>query len=225
MNQKIALSAHTIISGSTGSGKSVLMNNFLSSLIKLPPYQWRLWICDPKRVDYIDYKPICEQYATEPEQIDRLLQKAVDFMESRYREMQRNHWKECPYYHVFIICDEFGQILRSPKAVSALDQLLRLGRAARVHVIAANQNAARTNGCPSFLRVNFTCQIGLHCVDKIASRQATGFTGCELLPLYGYAYCMTPQDTKPVLYQIDKKSDEEIRQAITNALRTMGKIR
>ena len=151
------------------------------------------------------------------EQIDRLLQKAVHFMESRYRDMQRNRWKECPYYHVFIICDEFGQILRSHKAVSALDQLLRLGRAARVHVIAANQNAARTNGCPSFLRVNFTCQIGLHCVDKIASRQATGFTGCELLLLYGYCYVMTPALLKPELYEIEKVPDDEIKKRIEAA--------
>lgn len=217
MNQKIALSAHTIISGSTGSGKSVLMNNFLSSLIKLPAYQWQLWICDPKRVDYMDYKPLCRKYATEPEQIDKLLNDAVNEMERRYKYMMAARDKEWMRDHIFIICDEFGQILRSPKAVSALDQLLRLGRAARVHVIAANQNAARTNGCPSFLRVNFTCQIGLHCVDRIASRQATGFPGCELLPLYGYAYCMTPQDTQPVLYQINKKSDEEIREAINIA--------
>ena len=219
MNNKIALSAHTIISGSTGSGKSVLMNNFLSALIKLPAYQWQLWICDPKRVDYMDYKPLCRKYATEPEQIDKLLNDAVNEMERRYKRMMQEGWREWMGDHIFVICDEFGQILRSKKAVSALDQLLRLGRAARVHVIAANQNAARTNGCPSFLRVNFTCQIGLHCVDKIASRQATGFTGCEALPLYGYAYCMTPQDTKPVLYQIDKKSDDEIRQAINDAMK------
>lgn len=218
MNNKIAHSAHTIISGSTGSGKSVLMNNFLCALIREPSYAYDLWIIDPKRVDYIDYRPLCEQYATEPEQIDKLLQNAVNEMERRYGYMMARKLKEYPSSHLFIICDEFGQVLRSKNAVSALDQLLRLGRAARVHVIAANQNAARTNGCPSFLRVNFTCQIGLHCVDKIASRQATGFTGCELLPLYGYAYCMTPQDTKPVLYQIPKKTDEEIRQRINEAI-------
>lgn len=218
MYDKIAINAHTIISGSTGSGKSVLMNGFLTALIEIEYWKYQLWICDPKRVDYIDYKPLCTEYATEPMQIDRLLEKAVNAMESRYRSMTQQGLKEWEGNHIFIICDEFGQILRSKKAVSALDQLLRLGRAARVHVIAANQNAARTNGCPSFLRVNFTCQIGLHCVDKIASRQATGFTGCELLPLYGYAYCMTPDVTKPELYKINKVSDEEIKRLIADAI-------
>lgn len=215
---KIASNAHTIISGSTGSGKSVLLNGFLYELLTLESWKYQLWICDPKRVEYIEYKPLCKEYATEPEQIERVLQKAVSVMENRYRDMTRDHLKEYPYDHIFIICDEFGQILRSKRAVSALDQLLRLGRAARVHVIAANQNAARTNGCPSFLRVNFTCQIGLHCVDKIASRQATGFTGCELLPLYGYAYCMTPDVTKPELYKITRRSDEQIEQRINEAI-------
>lgn len=215
---KIASNAHTIISGSTGSGKSVLLNGFLYELLTLESWKYQLWICDPKRVEYIDYKPMCKEYATEPEQIERVLQKAVDEMERRYREMTKERVKEYRYDHIFIICDEFGQILRSPKAVSALDQLLRLGRAARVHIIAANQNAARTNGCPSFLRVNFTCQIGLHCVDKIASRQATGFTGCELLPLYGYAYCMTPDVTKPELYKIVKRTDEQIKNRTQEAL-------
>ena len=215
---KIASNAHTIISGSTGSGKSVLLNGFLYELLTLESWKYQLWICDPKRVEYIEYKPMCKEYATEPGEIDRTLSKAVNEMERRYKIMTRDHVKEWEYDHIFIICDEFGQILRSKKAVSALDQLLRLGRAARVHVIAANQNAARTNGCPSFLRVNFTCQIGLHCVDKIASRQATGFTGCELLPLYGYAYCMTPDVAKPKLYQIDKRSDSEIKNRIADAI-------
>lgn len=218
MYNKIATNAHTIISGSTGSGKSVLMNGFLSALIGLPTWQWGLWICDPKRVDYIEYKPLCDEYATEPDQIDRLLEKAVSVMENRYRTMTRQGLKEWEGHHLFIICDEFGQVLRSKRSVSALDQLLRLGRAARIHVIAANQNAARTNGCPSFLRVNFTCQIGLHCVDQIASRQATGFSGCEQLPLYGYCYVMTPADTKPVLYEVRKKEDSEIQRRIADAI-------
>lgn len=219
MYDKIATNAHTIISGSTGSGKSVLLNGFLCALIKQEPRVYQLWICDPKRVEYIDYKPLCTEYATELPQIERTLDKAVAVMENRYRIMTQMHSKEWRGNHIFIVCDEFGQILRSKTAVSALDQLLRLGRAARIHVIAANQNAARTNGCPSFLRVNFTCQVGLHCVDRIASRQAIGTTGCELLPLYGYAYCMTPDVLKPQLYQIDKRSDEEIHERIKEALK------
>lgn len=217
MYAKILQSAHTIISGSTGSGKSVLINNLLYYLIKYNPESaYKLWIIDPKRVDYMDFRPVCEEYETELPGVEKLLKKAVDLMERRYTIMQSKMLKSWPGYHVFILIDEFGQVLRSPAAVDSLDQLLRLGRAARVHVIAANQNAARTNGCPSHLRVNFTCQVGLHCVDKIASRQAIGCAGCESLPLFGYCYIFTPQDLKPELYKITMIDETEIKRMLAN---------
>lgn len=217
MYKTIVQSAHTIISGSTGSGKSVLINNFLYYLIRdCEPWQYQLWIIDPKRVDYMDFRPFCKEYETEISGAEKLLKKAVDVMEYRYSYMQREKVKEWPGNHIFILADEFGQVLRSPSCVASLDELLRLGRAARVHVIAANQNAARTNGCPSHLRVNFTCQIGLHCIDKIASRQAIGFTGCESLPLFGYCYLFTPKTEKPELWKINMVEETEIKKMLAN---------
>ena len=212
--------SHTIISGSTGSGKSVLINNWLYLMIRdVPLNRFELWIVDPKRVDYMDYRPFSKQYETELNRIEWLLDYAVRTMEARYKYMNQNRLKEWTGPHIFILIDEFGQVLRSKSCVKSLDELLRLGRAARIHVIAANQSASRATGCPAHLRINFTCQVGLHCVDKIASRQAIGMAGCETLPLYGYCYCFTPKDVKPVLYKVDKVPEEEIRQVITNALR------
>ena len=220
MYTKIFKSAHTIISGSTGSGKSVLINNFLYYLIRdVDDWKYELWIIDPKRVDYMDYRPFCKEYAKTISDGEKLLDLAVKRMFARYDRMEREGWKEWPGNHIFILADEFGQILRSPAAVASLDELLRLGRAARVHVIAANQNAARTNGCPSHLRVNFTCQIGLHCVDRIASRQAIGTTGCENLPLFGYCYVFTPQDLKPELYKINMVEESEIKRLLQERAR------
>ena len=214
------MSAHTIISGSTGSGKSVLINNFLYYLIRdVEDWKYELWIIDPKRVDYMDYRPFCKEYAKTIPDGENLLKKAVDRMFDRYDRMEREGWKEWPGSHIYILADEFGQILRSSAAVASLDELLRLGRAARVHVIAANQNAARTNGCPSHLRVNFTCQIGLHCVDKIASRQAIGCAGCESLPLFGYCYVFTPQDLKPELWKITMIEETEIKRMLKERAR------
>ena len=220
MYTKIITSAHTIISGSTGSGKSVLINNFLYYLIRdIEDWKYELWIIDPKRVDYMDYRPFCKEYAKTIPYGEKLLDLAVKRMFARYDRMEREGWKEWPGSHIYILADEFGQILRSSAAVASLDELLRLGRAARVHVIAANQNAARTNGCPSHLRVNFTCQIGLHCVDKIASRQAIGCTGCESLPLFGYCYVFTPQDLKPELWKITMIDESEIKRMLKERAR------
>lgn len=210
----ILANAHTCINGCTGSGKSVLLNRFLFDLITTTtPQEAQLYIIDPKQVDYIEYEGVkhLQRRATTQEEWTDLLVNAVEEMHRRYKHLQRKKLKKWSGSHIFIIIDELPEVLKSKTCMQLIDELLRLGRAARIHVITASQDSSRSTGTPAALARNFTCFIGLHCRDKIASRQAIGCPGCELLPLYGYAYIYTPSDLQPQLYKIDMITEEEIK--------------
>ena len=198
-------SPHTCINGCTGSGKSVLINNFLIELTTVySPEQVRLILIDPKVVDYAEWKKdkhVLMHVSTEPG-IYRALEAAEKHMKKAYKTLERQGLKRSDGGHIFIIIDELPTVLQSRRCADKIDSLLRLGRAANIHVITASQDSSRSTGTPARLARNFECLIGLRCRAKIASRQAIGSTGCETLPRYGYAYVICPELTTPKLIKI-----------------------
>ena len=209
--------AHTCINGCTGSGKSVFLNRFIYDLISTTtPEQVELFIIDPKQVDYIEFTRLAhlQGYADNENEWLKLLQHLVKKMHNRYKIIKSERLKQWDGKHAFIIIDELPQVLESKDCMNLIDELLRLGRAARMHIITASQDSSRSTGTPAKLARNFTCFIGLHCRDKVASRQAIGCAGCELLPLYGYAYIYTPSDLQPQLFKIEMVEDDKMKQII-----------
>lgn len=86
---------HLLIAGTTGSGKSVMVNSLLCSLLyKNSPSDLRLIMVDPKMVELTRYKdiphlitPIITDCATNPQTTVSALRWAVDVMDNRYKEM------------------------------------------------------------------------------------------------------------------------------------------
>ena len=62
---------HLLIAGSTGSGKSVLINTLIYTALFRSPAAVRFVLIDPKRVELVDYSelPHTLKYASEPPEI------------------------------------------------------------------------------------------------------------------------------------------------------------
>lgn len=80
---------HLLIAGQTGSGKSVMINTLLSSLLyRHSPSEMKLILVDPKQVEMAPYEDIphlLTPVITEPEKTISALKWAVNEMERRYK--------------------------------------------------------------------------------------------------------------------------------------------
>lgn len=188
--------AHLLIAGMTGSGKSVIINGLISTCLYRGPSQAGLILIDPKRVELVRYAgcPHCIRYASEPEDMIQALQDGLSLIETRYKSMQRDRVRKYTGGDVYIIIDELADLMttRRKQVLPLLQRIAQIGRAARVHLIAATQ-CPLAKVIPTEIKVNFDSVVGLHTRTPQDSRNIIGLTGCEKLPRYGKAYYMTPE--------------------------------
>ena len=208
---------HLLIAGSTGSGKSVLINSLIYTALHRSPATVKFILIDPKRVELSDYKtlPHVIRYASEHNQIAEALNAAVNLMEDRFREMQKERIKEYDGSNVYIIIDEFADLMTTQKkqTLPCLQRIAQLGRAARVHLIAATQRPTKdiVNGQ---IKVNMDSRVALRCPTAQDSRNIINVKGAENLPRYGYGIYLTPETIQPQLIEIPLTPDEDIERLI-----------
>lgn len=208
---------HLLIGGASRSGKSVLLNTIIHTALLKSPATLEFMLIDPKRVELSEYRklPHTIGYASEHSDIIKLLQSAIDIMERRYKEMSRKKVKAYEGKHLYIIFDEFGDLMTtSKKAVEPLIiRLAQLGAAAQIHLILATQNSSRQT-ITAGIKVNITASVALRCREPIESRMIIGVKGAETLPKHGHGYYYTPDHTAPQLVPIPLTTDEEIKQRV-----------
>lgn len=214
----MAKQAHLLIAGQTGSGKSVTINGIIYTLLRHTPQTVQLILIDPKKTELLDYSrlPHTIQYAATNSEIISALTAARDIMQSRFSEMARKH--ERIYTggsDVYVIIDELAQLTLTLKkqTVPLLQEILQLGRAARVHIIAASQNPI-IQVIPTVLKVNFTGIVALKTLTKQHSRNILGIPGCEEFPsprIAGKALGYYLDGCEIKLYQMPMQSSDSIR--------------
>lgn len=194
---------HLLIAGATGSGKSVVINGLIYTALHDSPAVVEFILIDPKRVELVDYKPLPHTltYASEPGDMVKALEKAMEITESRYRAMQRDRVKKYSGGAVYVVIDELADLMTTNKrqVQPLIQRLCQIGRAANVHVIAATQCPLATV-IPTPIKVNFDARVALRTRSAQDSRNILGLKGCELLPRYGQGYYMTPDGLK--LYNV-----------------------
>ena len=209
--QDMSEQPHLLIAGATGSGKSVVINGILSAVLHRSPNAAQLILIDPKRVELIQYKPLphCVYYATEPEERISALERALAITDKRYQNMARSGLRKFDGSDVYVVIDELADMMTTDKKHVAplLQRLCQIGRAARVHVIAATQCPLAVV-IPTPIKVNFDARVALRTRSAQDSRNILGVTGCETLPRYGQGYYMTPEGLK--LYEIPYVTDDEL---------------
>ena len=203
---------HLLIAGATGSGKSVVINGIVSTALYRSPLHVQFILIDPKRVELVDYTrlPHTLCYASEPAEMLGALRYAMRLIEYRYTAMQSQHRKKWVGSDVYIIIDELADLMTTQKkrVMPLLQRTAQIGRAARVHLIAATQ-CPLAKVIPTEIKVNFDARVGLRTRSAQDSRNILGVKGCEMLPRYGEGFYMTPEGM--TLYQIPMIPESEIR--------------
>lgn len=138
---------HLLIAGQTGSGKSVMINTLLTSLLyRNSPSEMKLILVDPKQVEMAPYEDIphlITPVITEPEKTISALKWAVNEMERRYSLLAEHKIRDIKTYNTMIqagakkisVADEDGHQQQHkdgamPYIVIVIDELADLMMAA-----------------------------------------------------------------------------------------------
>jgi len=195
----IAQAPHMLIAGTTGSGKSVFIDDILISILyKARPEDVRLLLIDPKIVElnpYNDIPHLLSPVISSPDESLNSFMWVEDEMLRRYDIFSSVNVKHIDVYNsyaeknglerlprILIIVDEFTDLmLESPKETNeVIDRIARLGRAAGVHLILATQLPVAKIVTPQ-IKANIPCRASFTVVDGRESRIILDKTGAERL--------------------------------------------
>lgn len=231
----LAKMPHLLIAGTTGSGKSVMINSIVMALLmRTLPEDVRLIMVDPKRVELSGYNGLPHLYVpvvTEPKQAASALQWGVSEMERRLKVFERlgvrniatfndkqqaglfEHYDNPPQKmpYLVIIIDELSDLMMvAGKDVEAsIVRIAQLGRAAGIHLIVATQRPS-SNVVTGLIKANITNRIAFNVATGIDSRVIIDQVGAEKLTGYGDMLFSKVDWGKPKRIQGCFVSDDEI---------------
>lgn len=221
----ISQAPHLLLAGTTGSGKSVLLNTIISTLIaKNSPWEVEFIMIDPKRVELSAYADIphliCPIIHTQNDAVQALVWLSKE-MDKRYDMLNQYKVKQIEQlrsiYQVqlsTIVCviDEFSQLMLGSARKQIEEQLVALaqmGRAAGIHVIIATQSP-RANVISGLIKANFPSRIAFKVSSKLESRIILDNVGAETLNGRGDMIVSLASSQENVRLQSGLVTDEEI---------------
>ncbi|HET9721781.1 MAG TPA: DNA translocase FtsK [Candidatus Saccharimonadales bacterium] len=215
---------HLLIAGQTGSGKSVMINTLLTSLLyRNSPSDLKLILVDPKQVEMAPYRDIPHLLApviNEPEKCISALKWAVAEMERRLKafaeEGKRNIGeynnlkKEEGMPYIVIVIDELADLMMmAARDVEALVvRLAQKARAAGIHLVIATQRPS-VDVITGLIKANVPARIAFTTVSQVDSRTIIDQVGAEKLLGRGDALFSIPEYTKPKRLQAALINDGE----------------
>lgn len=229
MTGNIAKMPHVLIAGTTGSGKSVLINTWISSLLfKTTPAEVRLILIDPKRVELTGYNGIphlLTPVIVETDKILSALKWALTEMDKRYKLFAevgvRNidgfnelaGFQSLPYIVIFI--DELADLMAyAPVEVEdSICRLAQMARATGMHLVIATQRPS-VDVITGLIKANIPSRIAFNVSSMIDSRVIIDMPGAEKLLGRGDMLYIPPDQSKPTRIQGTFISEQEVKKLV-----------
>ena len=238
---------HLLVSGTTGSGKSVGLNVLLMSMLcKKRPDQLRIILVDPKRLEFTPYADIPHllfPIVTNPLRAVQVLKWVVQEMEQRYERMAHygvrnvgeyqalaesgdvdaagNPYEKMPF--IVVMIDELADLMMvaGKEVETSIIRIAQMARAAGIHLILATQRPS-VDVVTGIIKVNFPSRMAFRVSSKVDSRTILDQQGAE--KLLGKGDLLFMNAASPVLMRVHGPyvSDKEIT-ALTTHLKQQKK--
>jgi S-DNA-T family DNA segregation ATPase FtsK/SpoIIIE len=229
----LAKMPHMLVAGQTGSGKSVMINTFLTSLLyRNSPSELKLILVDPKQVEmapYNDMPHLLTPVINEPEKCISALKWAVAEMERRLKAMSEVGKRDIAGYnavkkeegmpYIVIVIDELADLMMmAARDVEALIvRLAQKARAAGIHLVLATQRPS-VDVITGLIKANVPARIAFTVASQIDSRTIIDQMGAEKLLGRGDMLLLTSDMPKPKRVQAALIEDAET-QKVTDFIR------
>jgi len=207
---------HVLIAGQTGSGKSVCINAFLSTiLLRASPSEVKFILVDPKRVELTGYNGIphlLSPVIVDPEKVISALRWLISEMDRRYKLFSQAGVRNIDAYnemsgfqalpYIVLIIDELADImLFSPVEVEdAITRIAQMSRATGIHMVLSTQRPS-VDVITGLIKANIPCRIAFAVASQVDSRVILDGQGAEKLLGRGDMLYLPPEQAKPVRIQ------------------------
>lgn len=222
---------HMLISGTTGSGKSVAIHSIIVSLLTSTPANLlRFMLLDPKQIEFAIYQALpnliapvitCEDKALE--YVEWLVQE----MTRRYSMLSENGARNIAEYnnsaplkerlpYIVLIVDELGDLMLGPHAKAFEPSLIKLAqksRAAGIHMILSTQRPSASI-FTGLLKSNVPTRLACKVASKMESRIILDQAGAENLLGQGDMLFYVPGMDEPVRIQSPYITNDLIKHTV-----------
>ena len=239
----LAKAPHLLIAGSSGSGKTVFMNNLILSLLfRLSPDDLKLIMIDPNIIDFEAYRPIPHlimPIVNAPQKALLALRWAVNEMERRRMVLARVKAKNLPAFNsrppdshpvfddygypvppklpfIVVIINELSDLMMSDQKEDVEECIFRLtqkGHDVGIHLVMMT-SALRKDVVTDHIKSNIRSKIVLRVSDVMSSRVIIDRGGAEKLLGNGDMLFLSPSQASPERIQGAYLSDQEIENVI-----------
>lgn len=225
-NESLVLSVedmpHILIAGATGSGKSVLLNSMIiSMLFSCSPAQMQMVMIDPKKVELSKYENLphlaCRIITNHRDAVS-VLQNVCAEMDKRYERMAAEGVKkasEMKLPSLVVVIDELADLMLTSKyeCEQSIIRIAQLGRAAGIHLIIATQRPT-VNVITGLIKSNIPCKIALQTSSIRDSITILDHKGAESLTGKGDALLKLPDRVEEIRFQSAYISDKDIESVV-----------
>lgn len=186
---------HLLVAGTTGSGKSVMLNSLLTSLLlTTDPRQVKMVLIDPKRVElsqFVRIPHLITPVVTDVKKAANALSWAVAEMERRYEVLEKlgvrslegyNDRAETPLPYVVVVIDELADLMMTAaaKVEDAVIRLAQKARAVGIHLVVATQRPS-VDVITGMIKANIPSRIAFAVSSQVDSRVILDGPGAEAL--------------------------------------------
>lgn len=203
---------HVLIAGTTGSGKSVMLNAWLTTfLFRTRPDELRLILVDPKRVELSLYNGIphlIHEVIVEPQKILNSLKWTISEMDSRYKKFaevgtrniegynKMENVEKMPY--LIYVIDELADLMMvaSKEAEDFITRIAQMARATGIHLVLATQRPS-VDVITGLMKANIPTRLAFSVSSMIDSRVIIDGPGAEKLLGRGDMLYLPPDQAKP----------------------------
>jgi S-DNA-T family DNA segregation ATPase FtsK/SpoIIIE len=186
---------HLLVAGTTGSGKSVMLNGLLTSLLlTTDPRQVKMVLIDPKRVELSQFGRVphlITPVVTDVKKAANALGWAVAEMERRYEVLEDigvrsvegyNDRAETQMPYVVVVIDELADLMMQAgaKVEDAIIRLAQKARAVGIHLVVATQRPS-VDVITGMIKANVPSRIAFAVSSQVDSRVILDSPGAEAL--------------------------------------------
>lgn len=221
---------HALIAGATNSGKSVMLNAWISTLLfRTKPEEVRLILVDPKRVELSVYNGVphlLQEVIVDPDKIINALSWTVAEMKARYEILAKMNARNLEAYntipniekkpYIVFVIDELATVMMHAHsdAENLITKIAQMARAVGIHLVLATQRPS-VDVITGLMKANIPTRIAFNVSSLVDSRVVIDTPGAEKLLGKGDMLYLPPDQAKPKRIQGPYVTESEVHELVS----------